>query len=406
MSDINNKSNNNFAKIGFGAIFAVASVLFSSHAGGGFATGNQATQFFVVNGVWGVVSAVIAMGLLALTIRECIIMRNTRGLKSYKELFETLYHPYDKLEWLFEIYFNIMVICAVGAVIAGAASLISGNGIMSYGMAVMAVGAILLVMTIFGSGLVSKVSTIMSICILISTFMIFYMGISAKIGEISKVFSGGFFFNGAPIKKSIINAFVYAGFQSVVIPTMIACGKQLGEKKNVSKSMIIAFIMNCIALVMSIIMLIGWYGEFSVVDSARTLPSWYICQQLGTSSLYWFYNIALLLCFISTGVTTIYGFVSRFSNIKVMEKIEKPIVRRIIASSCCMLISMSVSMIGLSKIVKYGYGYCGYLGIAIIIVPFLTIGVYKNRKYIKEQKEEIDSVKVSKGNIAITIDAK
>lgn len=54
------KENNNYTKIGFGAVFAVASVLFSSHAGGGFASGNQATQYFVVTGVWGIVSAIVA----------------------------------------------------------------------------------------------------------------------------------------------------------------------------------------------------------------------------------------------------------------------------------------------------------------------------------------------------------
>ena len=210
------KENNNYAKIGFGAVFAVASVLFSSHAGGGFASGNQATQYFVVTGVWGIVSAIVAMALLALTIRECIIMRNSRNLKNYKELFETLYHPFDKLEWVFEVYFNIMVICAVGAVIAGAASLISANGIMGYKMAVMSVGAILLVMTIFGSSLVSKVSTVMSICILISTFIIFFMGIKAKAPEISLIFSQGFFTDGAVAKKSILNAFTYAGFSQLL----------------------------------------------------------------------------------------------------------------------------------------------------------------------------------------------
>ena len=41
-------------------------------------------------------------------------------------------------------------------------------------------------------------------------------------------------------------------------------------------------------------------------------------------------------------------------------------------------------MTGLDNIVKYGYGYCGYLGIFAIILPFLTIGVYKNRKFKKE----------------------
>jgi uncharacterized membrane protein YkvI len=45
-------------------------------------------------------------------------------------------------------------------------------------------------------------------------------------------------------------------------------------------------------------------------------------------------------------------------------------------------------MLGLSKIVKYGYGYCGYLGIVIIIIPFLTVGVYKNRKFTQEKSVE------------------
>ena len=45
-------------------------------------------------------------------------------------------------------------------------------------------------------------------------------------------------------------------------------------------------------------------------------------------------------------------------------------------------------MAGLTNIIKYGYGYCGYLGIAVVVVPFLTVGVYKNRKYIREHGYE------------------
>lgn len=59
-------------------------------------------------------NAIVAMALLALTMRECI-MRNSRNLKTTRN-FETLYHPFDKLEWIFEVYFNIMVICAVGVI--------------------------------------------------------------------------------------------------------------------------------------------------------------------------------------------------------------------------------------------------------------------------------------------------
>lgn len=371
-------------KIGFMGIFAVACVLFGSHAGGGFATGNQATQNYVVHGWVGVFTSVLAMLLLVLTIRECMIMYNTRGLKSYKELFETLYHPLDKLEIVFEIYFYIMVICAVGAVISGAATLFTELGIMPYLLAVVVVGVILLFLTIFGYKLVSQVSTVMSVIILICCAVIFIMGINAKAGEIGAIFSAAELPNG--ILLPILDAFKYAGFQAVVIPTMIKCGQPLKTQRNATKAMSISFVLNAAALALSCIMLLGWYADFTAAG-ATEIPTLYICQQLGVDSLYWFYNIALFLCFVSTGVTTVFGVVARFENVRPLMKINKPIVRRVIVSACVMILSMAVSMVGLSNIIQYGYGYCGYVGIVIIIIPFLTVGVYKNRKFIKAHSE-------------------
>ena len=110
------------AKTPFALAFSVGAVLFSAHAGGGFATGNQANTYYVGLGWAGIVAAVVAMLLLTLTMRQAMVMYNSRGLTSYKQLFETLYHPFDKIEWLFEIFFYIMVLMAVAAAISGAAS--------------------------------------------------------------------------------------------------------------------------------------------------------------------------------------------------------------------------------------------------------------------------------------------
>lgn len=370
--------------IGFTGVFAVACVLFGSHAGGGFATGNQATQYYVKYGWAAPFMAVIAMALLTLTIRECIIMYNSRGLTSYKELFQTLYHPYDKMSVLFDIYFYTMVICAVGAVIAGAASLLNKTYGIPYATAVISVGIILLAMTIFGAAMVSRVSTIMSVGILSSCAVIFILGINARAPEISNVFA--LKEAGGNISQGILKAFTYAGFQSVVIPTMISCGKTLRSPKQVSQSMLISFVINSVALVLSVVMLLGWYSEF-VQAGETTLPSLYITKQLGRSYVFWAYNICLFLCFISTGVTTIYGFVEKFEKLRVLSAIKKVIARRIVVACFIMGISMGISMVGLDSIVRYGYGYMGYFGIAIIIVPFLTVGAYKNRKFLKEQAD-------------------
>ena len=81
-----------YAKTPFLAAFSVGAVLFSAHAGGGFATGNQANTYYVGLGWAGVASAIVAMLLLTLTMREAMIMYNSRGLTSHKQLFETLYY--------------------------------------------------------------------------------------------------------------------------------------------------------------------------------------------------------------------------------------------------------------------------------------------------------------------------
>ena len=90
----------------------------------------------------------------------------------------------------------------------------------------------------------------------------------------------------------------------------------------------------------------------------------------------------------SSAVCVIFGFVNRFENVKFLQKVENVPVRRALVSAFIMVVSMGISFVGLTNVVKYGYGYCGYLGIAIIIVPLLTIGFYKNRKFMKENAQD------------------
>lgn len=375
------------AKCSFALAFSVGSVLFSAHAGGGFATGNQANTYYVGLGWLGPISAVIAMLLLTLTMREAMIMYNSRGLKSHKELFETLYHPLDKCYVLFEVFFYIMVLMAVAAAISGAASALNQYFGLNYYIGIVIVGALVLLLTIFGADLVRKVSTYMGIAILVTAITIYTIGIF-KSKTLFTVMSADFSAVGfRNIPKAILNAFTYAGFQCVTLPTMIACGTPLKGKKNCSKSMWISFVMNSVALVLSVFMLMSWKGYYSSVEGGSTIPTLTVCTEMGMKWLTVIYGICLLLCLISTGVTTTFGFVARFENHKVFKKIKSQRARSAVVSAFIIILSMTISLVGLTNIIKYGYGYCGYLAIAIVVVPFLTVGVYKNRKYIKEHPE-------------------
>ena len=278
-----------------------------------------------------------------------------------------------------------MVLMAVAAAISGAASALQSYFGLNYYIGVGIVGVIVLMLTIFGAGIVRAASTWMGIAILVTAISIYAIGIFKSDSGLFTVLASDFAKTGfGNMPKAIFNSFVYAGFQCVTLPTMIACGTTMRSERGCSKAMWISFVMNAVALTLSIFMLMCWQGVYNSVDGGATIPTLTACNAMSIRALTVIYGVCLLLCLISTGVTTIFGFVARFEKLPIFSGIKSAPTRSAIVSAFIIVLSMTISMAGLTNIVKYGYGYCGYLGAAAVVIPFLTVGVYKNRKYIKE----------------------
>ncbi|MDY3007259.1 hypothetical protein [Anaerococcus porci] len=388
------RTSNNFKKTSIGrkqivqsGVFSLALMMFSSHAGGGFATGNQANTYFVGFGNMGIISAIFAMFILSFVVREAIIMYRANDLKSYKDLFKCLYHPFDKLSIFFEIFYQIMVLMAIASAISGAASALKEYMNFNYVVAAIMVSAIVLFLVIFGADFVRKISAVMGIVILVTAISIYIIG--SFMGEgIFTIMKADFIENGfSNFPKAGINSFVYAGFQCVQIPSLIACSNVINNKNEASLSMNIAFIINFIALVLSVTMLLSWRSVYMNVDGGEVLPTLTSTQAMGFKWMGIFYSISLFMCLLSTAVSIAYGFVANFENTKVISIIKSVKIRRAIVALFIISISMFISMVGLTNIIKYGYGYCGYIAIIFIIIPFMTVGVYKNRKIFERKIE-------------------
>ena len=219
--------------------FSVGAVLFSSHAGGGFATGNQENVYFISLGWLGPITAIVTMLLFTLTIKEAMNMYNSRHLTSYKQLFQNLYRPVPGIEFLFEGFFYIMVLMAVSATISGAASALAAQTGLNYYTGIGVVGAIIFILTIFGADLVRRATTYMGIAILAMAITIFSVGIAMG-GQVEgtrfflDAMAQDFAVNGfSKLPTAILHAFTYSGFQCVVIPTMIVVGTPLDRKSVV-----------------------------------------------------------------------------------------------------------------------------------------------------------------------------
>ena len=337
------------------------------------------------------------MLLFTLTIKEAMNMYNSRHLTSYKQLFQNLYRPVPGIEFLFEGFFYIMVLMAVSATISGAASALAAQTGLNYYTGIGVVGAIIFILTIFGADLVRRATTYMGIAILAMAITIFSVGIAMG-GQVEgtrfflDAMAQDFAVNGfSKLPTAILHAFTYSGFQCVVIPTMIVVGTPLVTRKNCAASMWMSFAMNATALTMAVCMLLGWTGIYGKTP----LPTLMSLKAMGMPWLTLLYSVSLMLCLISTGVTTVFGFTARFSEMDCLKKITGSSVKRsALVTLFIICLSMTVSMVGLTNIIKYGYGYCGYLAIAIIIVPFLTIGRARNKRYAAdaEYRERIDAM--------------
>ncbi len=376
--------NNTALKSSWAAAFTVASVWFGTHVGGGFATGNQVVSYFVQYGITGFIWPILSMALLAWVMYVVMRFARLRGLTNYKDTFAELY-PHPKMEILFEIFYVIIILAAVAAAVSGAANLVEQFLHLPYVLSCLVVIACLVVLSIFGIKLIIAVSTFLSAGILVIVAIMFVVGLTnapLSIGEAveaTPVNNAAYaFFRGVP---------VYAGFQCVSIPSMIAAATTVTNNKGVKRAAILGGLMNGLALAASALMLLTWYPSI-VAGEALTLPNLFVCQSIGWQWLTIIYSLLLFCAFISTSVTLVFSMIDRFQN-KLPESVPQA-GRKIIVGAIVIALCFAVSLLGLSVIISKVYGYCGYYGIIFIMIPVLIWGTKKNKEWVATHPNCLD----------------
>ena len=388
---------NTKAKSSWAAPLSIGFTAFAAHAGGGFATGNQANTNFVTLGWVGILSAVLAMVLLALSTREAQLLWNTRGCKSYKDLFSALYHPYDRMWVTFDVFYDIMILMVVASCIAGAASALNQYLGVNYYLGALAVGVVILLLSIFGANLVRMGSSYMGLAILVLSLVIYFYGLMKGV-NLFDTLKQSFETDGlSKLPKALLGGVNYAAFQWVTIPGVLACGTVLKTKKDCTRGMGCMLLFNVLGLGLSVLMLTAWSGYFTSVTGGTTLPTLTVLMRLDVNWLVVLYCLVLFLCMISSGVVVVFGFINRFENASYLRFLKNTHVRRGAIATAIMCVSMFISFAGLTNIVKYGYGYCGYWAIVFVIVPLLTVGVYKNRRFLKGLPDDGSSFEALSG---------
>lgn len=408
--------NNKTLKGSWAVAFTVASVWFGTHVGGGFATGNQVIGYFSKYGdVTALIFPILAMGLLAIVMHIWLKFARLNGFDNYKDTISALY-PTPKLEFLFEIFYIIIILAAVAAAVAGAGQVLANfigvpyEGAMKIVFNLLIV-ALLVILSIFGVELVTAASTVLSIAIMIISLLMVIVGLGsagmiddlvAQFGIQPAAYTDAM---GESIWRGI---FVYAAFQCVSIPPMIAASSTMSTK-GTGRACFLGWLMNGLALGLSGFTLAKWYPLLKGLEDAAKaaqaagtldgsgltaylnatgIPNQTMLTLIGVKWLLWIFSILLFCAFVSTCVTLIYTMVQRFEPklVKVNDEgefirgIQNETLRRVIVAIIAIAVCFAISLLGLSKITTLFYGYDGYYALIVVVLPAFIWGIPKIKK--------------------------
>lgn len=378
---IMNKKN----KISVATCFALASAWFGTHCGSGFATGAQATSFWVKYGAHAIYLPIISAVIMAAVAVVMWGLVRVSGANNYRQFADELFKPYDKLfGTIYGILFVAIMVMGVSAVFAGAGALMSSTLGWNYTLCVILFIALTVVLTMFGSKVILESASILSTILIVVITICTIIGMGAPNARLGAVI--GNWETEYSVWPAIWSAILYASFQCVILGSTVNLAGGLKTDGDVKLSGVFGFLMNCAMMVLLTYMLLAFYPE----TTGETLPVLAVLNSIGKPWLATAYSLMLFLAFITTAISCIGSLTTRF---EVFGKniIKADTVRRFVFSLCIILICFGIAQFGLLNIIKKGYNAVGYLGIPFVILPVLILGPIKIKK-LKAAKHETEKL--------------
>ena len=372
-------------------ILGVAFVWFTTHFGGGFASGAQIYSYFVRYGIWCLIMPVFAM--LYNTVFFAYSLRFARkhqvyDYRSYNNAF------YGRFAPIFSNLFEILYVCVM--CVAPAVAFATGGATLStliglpYLLCTFLIGVFIFVVAIFGTDLVRKVASVLSICIIAGLLIVYIpniisglSGISAAAESMTKA--------ELPFGDALYSAFLYGTFQLSNIAVFVQHAKSFDRPGDAVKSMGVGFVVNALMMVMVVL---GLMTVYTNPDAAgQSAPTLFMVQNgVGASFMTPLISILIILGAVSTAVNMVAAMVKRICGEKEdkasgegerasgeAEAEEEPAGKRrfqvtrkeIIAALICCIVDFGIAQFGLLTLIQKAYSFLAYLAIPVILIPYI-----------------------------------
>ena len=336
--------------------------------GGGYATGRELAEFFLSQGPWGGLFAILfATVLFSIFCSLTFVAARRFQTWDYKSFFKVLLGPAWHLFELAYLLFVVLILAVYGAA-AGAI------GEALFGAPVWA-GTVLLALCIagvvaFGNKAVERLFRDVS-SLLYGVYALFIVLALWKFGE--RV-PGGF---AAKTQTSgwALSGLTYFGYNIIGAVVILPVLRHLLSDRDAVVAGTIAGPLTMLPALLFFIPMVAFYPE---VQSA-TLPSDFMLQRIGIPAFHILFQAMIFSALLESGTSSVHAINERIDRAWEARK-GRPLShgqRLSIAGVVIAFCMFIASRFGLVALIATGYRALAYILLATFILPLVTVGVWK-----------------------------
>ena len=357
-------------------ILGVAFVWFTTHFGGGFASGAQIYSYYVRYGIWSLFLPLFAMAYNGVFFAYCLYFARKHEVYDYRSYNNAFYGRFAPLfSNLFELlYLCVMCVAPAVAFATGGATLSTLTS-LPYLLSTFVIGAFIFVVSVFGTDLVRKVASVLSICIIAGLLIVYVPNIIAGAGKIGDTVNTMKTAD-LPFGKALYAAFLYGTFQLANVAVFVQHAKSFEKPQDAGKSMAVGAVLNALLMIMVVLGIMTVYQNPEMIQ--QSVPTLFMVQQgVGSKFMTPLISVLIILGAVSTAVNMVAAMVKRIhaglaersSRTETAGKISRT---QILAALVCCIADFLIAQFGLLTLIQKAYSILAYLAIPVILVPYVV----------------------------------
>lgn len=372
------------------AILGLSFVWFTTHFGGGFASGAQIYSYFVRYGAWCILMPVLAMLYNMVFFAYSLRFARKHEVYDYRSYNNAFYGKFAPVfSNLFEVlYICVMCVAPAVAFATGGATLSELTG-LPYLLCTLLIGAFIFVVAIFGTDLVRKVASVLSVCIIVGLIIVYVPNIISNFSGIGDAVSS-MRAEELSLGDALYSAFLYGTFQLSNIAVFVQHAKSLRKPGDAVKSMGVGFAVNAVMMVMVVL---GLMTSYTNPDAAgQSVPTLFMVQNgVGASFMTPLISVLIILGAVSTAVNMVAAMVKRICGESKTDEAKRAdgkfytTKKEIAAAQVCCVIDFAIAQFGLLTLIQKAYSGIAYLAIPVILIPYVIHMIVTRMDTVKEK---------------------